>query len=796
MPDNSMLAATTGSRRGLLRGQAGLAAAVLPRTLLRVGRANAARETVTGQRSVAREPMSEGPTRSKLPGAVAGERMIASAMPMLLGGLLVGCVAVMHAVSYAAIVYSAEMAPHLSQGIGLTLVGTTVTTAVGALSLSYRGTITSPPGVTSVILSLAVAGIAGSWSGPPDALFPTVAALVAATTVLTGLATYLFGRFGLGFVARFIPYPVLGGFLAATGYLLVVGAIGLAVGEGVSIRNAAVLFAPGNPERWLPWILVGLAFAAVANRLRHPLVLPLCILAVAAGFYLQLWLRGIGIETARTQGLLLGPFDADGFIAGLDPRIILAGADWGVVLAQVPTIATVTGMTILGTLLSASAIGLATGTEVDSDRDLRGVGIANMLAGAGGGLVGYHLTSLTFLARSVGLVGSMAGLIVAAVSAAAIAFGAGFLGLLPIGVFASIVASLGFNLLYTWLWVERRRLPWRDFAIVLVIVVVAATIGFLEAIALGILAASLLFMIAYARTDVVRLQTTATSLRSRVERAEPALRRLARHGDRAVICRLTGYLFFGTASRLLAQLMEAVTAQAEGPAFALIDFRRVEGIDASAAFALGKLARSCATNQVELILSGLSARLLETLRRSGLAPGTGGVRVVDRLDDALQIVEERLLAETAAEDGDRPPAGILDELVRLHPDLDPARRFEELVAEPGDIVIAEGVDSDSVIVLLAGSLRAEVTGRDGEPTRIARILPGTLVGEIGHYAGVPRTATIRAEQRCRMLRIDRGALERLARENPSLAADFHRLAASDLARRLMRTTSLLRDADI
>jgi SulP family sulfate permease len=709
-----------------------------------------------------------------------------------LAAVIIGVLAVVFTVSFTAIVYGGALPADLSRGIGLALAGAAVMAAMGT-RLSYRGTVVQPQDVTAVILSLAIASIAEGWSGSRDGLFATAAALVLTTTALTGLAAWGFGRLGLGFVARYIPYPVVGGFLAATGYLLVVGATGMALGRSVGIRNLGVLLEPGNPVKWAPWLLVGLAFAAVSRRTTNGLVLPGCIVLAVAGFHVVLRLVGSDLEAAQSQGLLLGPFEGTSFAHGLGPWI-LAEADWGAVAAQAPSVAAVVGMAIVGALLYASALEIAIGEPVDADRDLRGVGLANLLAAGAGGLVGYHILSETVFARALQVTGRMAGFSVAAISLVALFFGAGFLSVLPIGVFAAVIIFLGFDLLYTWLWLERRKLPPRDFGIVLLILAVAATIGFLQAIAVGILAASLLFIVAYARTDVVRLRTTAASLRSRVERPEAELERLARFGDRAVVYRLNGYLFFGTASRLLAELGETVTAEGP-PAMVVIDFRRVQGVDASATFALGKLQKTCAAHGVQLILSGLDATGRELLRRSGIVPGPGGPEFTDRLDDALQRVEERLLAQDPAVEA-RPATGILDELRRLHPNFDPAHRFEEIHAAPGDTVIVSGDESDSVIALVSGSLRAEILGRAGEPIPVARIMPGTLVGEIGLYAGVPRTANVVAEEPCRLLRIGRDALDRLAREDPALAADFHRLAASMLARRLMRTTSLLRDADL
>lgn len=712
----------------------------------------------------------------------------------LFAAIVIGTMAIVFSISFAAIIYSGHLAPFLSRGIGLTLLGATVMAIVGALSLSYKGTIVQPQDVTALLLSLVVASIAGTWTrGTSDELFATIAMFVALATAIAGLVTFAFGHFRLGFIVRFIPYPVLGGFLAATGYLLVVGAIGMTLEENVSLWTAALLLEPGNPQRWTPWLIAGLLFCVAAKRIQHGMVLPTCIVIGAIGFYVTIWLTGVSIEEASARGLLLGPFGNASFLADLGPWIVSA-ANWGVVVSKLPSAVAVIGMTIIGSLLYASALELATGTAVDPDRELRGVGIANVLAALGGGMVGYHLLSQTLFARSLGVTGRTAGFAVAIVTAATLLFGASYLAVLPIGVFAALIAFIGFDLLFTWLWVERRRLPAQDFAIVLLILGIAATVGFLEAIAAGLLATSLQFVFAYAATDVVRLRTTAATMRSRVERSEPDVRHLSRHGHRAAIYELSGYLFFGTANRLLDELVATLTSDEGAPAFVLIDFRRVQGIDASAAFALKKLSRSCRENGVELFFSGLADRLQARLDRSGIRSESGAPHIVPKLDDALEIVEEQILAE--AERADSEALGFLEELQSLYPDTDLRCHFEEIFAKAGKQIIEQGANTESMMVLEEGSLLVEYIHPDGTPMPVAKILPGALVGEVGLYAGVPRTARVVAEQDCRLLKIDNTALERLAQENPRLTADIHRIAVTYLARRLVRTMALLHDVEI
>lgn len=705
-------------------------------------------------------------------------------------GLILGLLAVVFSISFTTIIYSGDLAGHLSRGIGFTLAGAAVMALFGAFSLSYRGTIAQPQDVTAAIVAFTAASIAAGWTASGDALFATIAALVAVSTLVTGIGCLVVGRLRLGIVVRFIPYPVLGGFLVATGYLLLTGAIGMTLGQSFDLSTLHLLFAHGSAEKWVPWILAGGLYYAVSRRFRHGLVLPACIVAVLLAFYATLRLTGTGIDVAQDLGLLLGPFGSASFHQEFDLRVV-GQANWWTVVQQVPTLLTVMGMSIVGMLLNASAMEVATGEPIDPDRELRGVGITNIAASLFGGLTGYHLLSQTLFARTLGVTDRAAGVAVAVVAVLALFFGATYLSVLPIGVFASVIAFLGIDLLMSWLWFERRRLPTRDYLIVLLILSVAATIGFLPAIAVGILAAAILFVLAYAGIGNVRLKTTAALRRSHVERGGRELAILRDVGERAAIHEVSGYLFFGTAGRMLKEVAETGAGAKD---FSLIDFRRVQGIDASAAFALRRYVDQAKAMGTTVVLTGLSDELKTVLERSGIGADGQGPLMIDHLNEGLRTIEDRLIeANPTVPDTDD---DFLHELQRAHPSLDLHSCFERMEAKAGDVVFEEGAEADSLAFLVSGVLRVEHLAAPGQPVPVARVLPGALVGETGFYADTHRTARVSAATDCVLLCLTAQALAELEASHPALVADIHRLAASHLARRLARTMSLLQDADL
>ena len=111
-------------------------------------------------------------------------------------------------------------------------------------------------------------------------------------------------------------------------------------------------------------------------------------------------------------------------------------------------------------------------------------------------------------------------------------------------------------------------------------------------------------------------------------------------------------------------------------------------------------------------------------------------------------------------------------------------------------MIAQGAGSDFLLVLERGILRAEVAAPAATADHGGALPAGGAVGEIGLYAGVPRTARVVSEGPSVFRRLDADALARMERENPALLADLHRAIAGRLARRLRRTTALLAESEL
>jgi sulfate permease, SulP family len=713
----------------------------------------------------------------------------ASVIKALLAGLIIGTMTVVFTVSKATLIFSGELAPFLSQGIGLVLIGATVMATIAVFSVSCRSVIVQPQDVTAVLLATTIAGLTVSAGLAPEQGFATVVVLIGLTTFLAGLTCYGIGHLKLGFIIRYVPRQVTAGFLAASGLLLVREAFKIVVADSSAWTAPGILL---RWPQWLPWFLLGLVLAISVRRWRSGFVVPLVIALSAAAFYLALQALGMGVDAARDSGWLLGPFPSDTLLRR-PAAANFQNVNWQALAPAIPMMLAVMGLCLLGALLNVVSLELLSGREADLNGALKTLGLANSAAGLVGGLPGYHMVGMTGMAKRIGMPDITAGLSVAAMSALCLVFGASLLSDLPRGLVAGVIWYLGFDLLLAALWDYGRRIPWRDKALVTVIPLVAVTLGVLPALALGLVAACLLFVFVYAQIDVVRLFTTAAHLKARVERSPQDREHLSRFGERTHVYKLSGFLFFGTTQRLLTRLQDTLQGRV-APHIIVLDLKRIVGLDLSAWDAFERLSRRCAEQSVTLMLTGLSVPLRQQFAEQLAGLQHRHVQVTDDLDGVLAALEEQNLAQVKA------AADASDDATKHDSDEDVIailqRQGEQRHYRAGETVMREGATSDSIMVLLSGQLDVSVDQGAAGVATLNRLLPGALFGEVGFYSQRERSASVVAAQDSTVLVVSAQRLEFVERNAPTDASKLHRALARVVANRLIAATLLLKDADI
>jgi SulP family sulfate permease len=206
----------------------------------------------------------------------------------------------------------------------------------------------------------------------------------------------------LGNLVSYLPYPVIGGFLAGTGILLVFGAFQVMTGRNVTLLNLAPLFQNGAWWFWLPGVIFAVVLFWLVMKVSHYLVLPGVLVAAMVIFYLILWGTGTSVATAAQTGWLVsGLPKGEALFRWWNPAGF-ALVEWNAIFRQSGEIVACMVISLLSLLLNITAIGLSTGQEIDLDKELTNNGWANLLAGATGSIIGYPLLGSTSLAYRLG----------------------------------------------------------------------------------------------------------------------------------------------------------------------------------------------------------------------------------------------------------------------------------------------------------------------------------------------------------------------------------------------------------
>ncbi|HEY6130533.1 MAG TPA: SulP family inorganic anion transporter, partial [Halioglobus sp.] len=567
---------------------------------------------------------------------------------ILLAGIIAGVVTLISSVSFAALIFNGALTPFISSGITILISTAVVAGFLFSLLSSARPLVALPDDDTAPVLALMVtmilAGIPEGTSG--EVMFVTTFGALACTALLTGITLTALGYFRLGSLVRYLPYSVMGGYFAGAGWLMIQGALRVVSGLPLaSAQDFIALLDMTVLPRWLPAVLAAACIRWAIRNWHRSLAMPMSMLLLTIVFFSVAALAGLSPDQLMTDGWLVGPFPPtrpELFNPVLFQRS--ADLDWSLVVGHLSSIGTIIMLSAVSLMLTASGLSVLQRSNFDINRELMVAGFANTVSGMGGGLVALPSLSLTELAMTVGAPKSrLVGLVVTLFCGLMLFFGMSLIAWFPKVVLAGLLIFLGISLLERWLIEAHKQLPRLEYLVVVVIVLVVATLGFLQGVMVGLLAAIVLFVINYSRINVVRFALTGKERGSNVERNSAEEKFLRENGGQTLILKLQGYLFFGTAAALVRRIEERLADKEQTALrYAVLDFAQVTEMDSSAALSFMKLAQEASQSNFFLLMTGLTPTMHDRLMGNWFEKeNTSYVCLMPDLDHGIEWCEER-----------------------------------------------------------------------------------------------------------------------------------------------------------
>jgi SulP family sulfate permease len=712
-------------------------------------------------------------------------------------GIVAGTITVIAAMSFAALIFSGDLADNISAGIGMALFSAVIAGSVLALFSSFPGMIGHPSGHVAPIIALMAGAIVGNMpaAATDQQIFATVFVAIGLATLISGIFLYLIGRFKIGGLIQFIPYPVIGGFLAGTGWLLAKGSIGVMTGINVNMMQLPELLRLPALIQWIPGAAFAVLLLLLSRRFHHFLLMPVLLVSAVAAFYLVLLLADIPPASARAQGWLLGPLPSGGLWRPIGPSLLFA-ADWWTIFGQTSSIGTILLVSAVSVLLNSSALELAADQDIDLDREMQTAGAANILIGMGGGMVGLHSLSMTGLALKMGSRSRLSGLISASICLVVLFLGASIFSFFPKAVMGGLLLFIGLSFLTEWLYEGWFKLPRADYLAVVLILTVVSTAGYLEGVGVGLIVAIIMFVVNYSQIDVVKHELSGAEQSSNVDRSVRHNRVLRDKVEQILILKLQGYIFFGTASGLLNRVHARAEDRRKEPLqFVVLDFQLVNGLDTSAAISFIRMKRLAETLGFTMVFCHLGTEIRHLFSGEILNRESGDTTYsFSDLDHAMEwcenqiLLDQTLLIQIQAEP-------LREQLAELIPDIDVDRLMaymEREEVEAGYRIIRQGDPAAELFFVESGRVTAKLELDQGEGIRLRTMGPGTVVGELALYLKQSRSASVIADKPSVIYRLSSEALQTLAERDRDVAAAFHQFMARLLAERLVHTNTTLK----
>ena len=705
------------------------------------------------------------------------------------GGLASMLVAIPSSIAFGVTIFSALGVNLAAQGAVAGILGTA---ALGLVSPTFGGSsrlITAPCAPAAAVLSALAIGFVhdGISSG-------TILLMLGLIGLLAGIMQIGLGVLGVGKLIKFVPYPVVSGYLSGVGLLIIGSQIPhfLGASHGKGLIDAVM-----NPADWA-WqsVLVGLAVGGtmiVTPRITN--LVPAAIVALLAGIgvYLALAVAGWAAFSPENNPLLIGtlPSSPLRFMDSLNLRfnsVHSLGLKVVVdVLVPAMTLAALSSIDTLKTCLVTDAM---TNTHHNSNKELVGQGLGNIASALVGGVPGSGTMGATMINIASGGTSKISGIMEGVFALGAYFIFAPMIAWIPVSALAALLIVIGFRMIdrhsLAFFFAPSTRL---DFLVILSVILVAIFGDLIAASGVGVAVSMVLFIREQIRGSVVHSRIEGKELLAHRVHLLAAKDYLNQQSDKVVVIELQGSLFFGTAS----QLLDALESEIATRKYVILSMRRVHSLDVTATHVLEQIKDRLEEYDAYLIFCDIPKGLPSGLKMKKFLKETGVVRPTTKalafrqLDDAVEWVESEMLAGFPEPDHSTPMdlaqmplfAGCSAPTLAALEDATYLRSIKE-----GKKLFKPDEESDELFFIRQGLVKVSLSMGKKDDYHFATCGPGELIGGMGFLDKMNQYAEAEALTDMSVYVLPRSQFEILVRDQAHVAVVILEALGRSLSNRL------------
>ncbi len=526
----------------------------------------------------------------------------------LIAGIVVGIVALPLAIAFG-------IASGVNPTVGLitAIIGGFIVSAAGGCSVQIGG----PTGAFIVIVYNIIAnfGLEG----------------LAVATFMAGLILVALGMFRLGTVIKFIPYPIVVGFTA--GIALTIFSTQINDFFGLGLRNVPSEFIP----KWGMYIssfgsvdpatlivgVVSLLIIVITPKLSRRL--PGALLAIIIVTAVVFLIPGIHVETIG---------DRFGELATDIPQPHGFELNMATINRLLPSAFTIAILGAIESLLSATVADGVTGSRTDSNTELIGQGMANIVVPFFGGIpvtgaIARTMTNITNGGRT-----PVAGVIHAVVLLLIFLFLMPLINLVPMACLAAVLIVVSYNM-SGWRTIRAMlKNPKSDISILAVTFILTVIFDLTIAIEIGLLLAMILFLRRVTENTQIKVYGQQLDIAEGTEATTHEVLNVAKGVE---VYEIDGPFFFGIATKFDEMMRNSM---ANKPIVRIIRMRKVPFIDATGLHNLEILIESSQREGIHVVLSGVNENVRSVLDHARIQDKIGSDHICDHITKAVEMANK------------------------------------------------------------------------------------------------------------------------------------------------------------
>ena len=501
--------------------------------------------------------------------------------------------------------------------------------ALGIFAAIFGGTstqISGPTGPMTVVSALVVIKAIEEYGSLEAGM-----GFIVCVFVLAGLAQIVFGVCQLGAYIKYIPYPVVSGFMSGIGGIIILLQIFPFFGQTSPKNVIDVLTHISDVMSLINWEAVIISSSTVAIIYLFPRftkAVPSTLVALISMTIVTTW---FGLEVP-----VIGPIPSSlpelklGTVASINASDITLIIELSLTLSLLGAI---------DSLLTSVIADNMTKTKHHSNRELMGQGIGNIMAGCIGGLPGAGATVRTLVNINAGGRTPLSGLTHGFVLLATLLGLGNYAQQIPIPVLAGILITVGIGIIDYKGFRHIKSVPRTDAIVMLIVLGMTVFVDLIQAVAVGLILSSILFM--KQMSDQLSSEVKVLPLKENCRQwwKENIPESIA---DNIYVKHFPGPLFFGFAP--------ALQAMAESlPNIRVVIFRmmNVPHIDQTGLYALEEVILSLEKRNIAVVMTGLQTQPYLMLKRINLVPGLIPKNYLfDKFEDCIQWLGEELRKST------------------------------------------------------------------------------------------------------------------------------------------------------